>query len=354
MLRVRIAPTQTRLKGRVMPIQYPGKRAENADVQTIGIPRALLYYRYGALWRAFFEALGRTVVVSPASDRGTFEEGQAISVDEACLASKIYMGHVRALMEMDPAPDAIFVPSIGNIGRHEMFCTKFQSLPDLVANSLALYATEPRVLTCCIEELEQGLSEEDAYLGLAASLGASRKEAKAAWKAARHAQFEHDAKLARAQEELVASLAKTPVADRPLTILVAAHPYVAHDPFIGGPVEDALRGLGCTVLFADETDHERALKKSFEFSRTMPWLVNRELIGSTLLLHEHVDGIVVMSAFPCGPDSMTDDAINRCIKGKPILTLTIDAQSGTAGLETRVESFVDILTYQKRGGYLHE
>ena len=337
-----------------MPIVYPGDRAENADVRTVGIPRALLFYRYGAMWKAFFEALGRTVIVSSVSDRGVFEEGEAISVDEACLASKIYMGHVRALMAAPKAPDAIFVPSIGNIGRHEMFCTKFQSLPDLVENSLALYATAPRVLSCCIEELEQGLTEDDAYLGLAASLGASRKEAKAALKAARRAQAEHDSQLARAQEELVAHLAKLPAGDRPLTILVAAHPYVAHDPFIGGPVEDALRNLGCTVLFADETDHERSLKKSFEFSKTMPWLVNRELIGSTLLLHEHVDGIVVMSAFPCGPDSMTDDAINRCIKGKPILTLTIDAQSGTAGLETRVESFVDILTYQKRGGYLHE
>ncbi len=49
---------------------------------------------------------------------------------------------------------------------------------------------------------------------------------------------------------------------------------------------------------------------------------------------------------------MTDDAVMRCIKGTLILNLTIDAQSGTAGLETRVESFVDILRYQKQGGYV--
>ncbi len=58
---------------------------------------------------------------------------------------------------------------------------------------------------------------------------------------------------------------------------------------------------------------------------------------------------MLVSAFPCGPDSMTDDAIVRCIQGKPIFNLTIDAQSGTAGLETRVESFIDILRYQKKG-----
>ena len=28
-------------------------------------------------------------------------------------------------------------------------------------------------------------------------------------------------------------------------------------------------------------------------------------------------------------------------------------QSGTAGVETRVESFVDILRFQQKGGYVH-
>ena len=62
---------------------------------------------------------------------------------------------------------------------------------------------------------------------------------------------------------------------------------------------------------------------------------------------------MLISAFPCGPDSMTDDAISRCIHGRPLLTLTVDSQSGTAGVETRVESFVDILSYQRKGGYLN-
>ena len=39
---------------------------------------------------------------------------------------------------------------------------------------------------------------------------------------------------------------------------------------------------------------------------------------STKIIDRHrpyVDGIVLVSAFPCGPDSMTDDAIVRCIQG---------------------------------------
>lgn len=115
-----------------------------------------------------------------------------------------------------------------------------------------------------------------------------------------------------------------------------------------------MKNVGRVALYADHYDRERACRASDEFSDTMPWVVNRELIGAILSLYDQIDGIVLMSAFPCGPDSMTNDAIVRFIKGKPLLSITVDAQSGLAGLETRVESFVDILGYQRKGGYIHE
>lgn len=102
------------------------------NIHTVGIPRALLYYRYHVLWQTFFESLGCTVVVSNPSDRAMLERGEALSIDECCLASKLYMGHVESLLD---SCDALFVPSIDNLGLHKGFCTKFQALPDLVANT---------------------------------------------------------------------------------------------------------------------------------------------------------------------------------------------------------------------------
>lgn len=332
-----------------MPLDF-GQRADLADIKRVGIPRALLYYRYGIAWRTFFEQLGREVVLDTPSDRGTLEVGDHLSVDECCLASKLYLGHVAALI--DAGVDAVFSPSLMSYGRFETFCTKFQALPDLVANAFAVAGRDVRVISLRIDE-PAGATERDAFEELGQRMGASRKEARRAYKAAQAAQRAYDESMAREQEKLLKNLAKLPAAERPLTILVAAHPYVSHDPFVGGVVEDALREQGACVLFADETDRARSLKRSYDFTRSLPWIVNRELIGSILMLHDQIDGIVLMSAYPCGPDSMADDAIERCIKGKPILTLTVDAQGGTAGVETRVESFVDILSYQKKGGYLH-
>lgn len=325
------------------------KQNDYADVRSVGIPRALLYHRYGTLWEAFFHELGREVVLSRETDRALVDEGSALSVDECCLASKAYLGHAASLVG---ACDALFVPSMGNMGHHLGFCTKFQALPDLVENTLR--DRNVRVASCLVDMTEEHMPMREAFLDLASRFGANPREAKRAWKTAFHEQERADRAAAGAQERLLASLGSLQGSERPLAILLVAHPYLAHDPYLGGSVTDPLERMGATVLYADEADRERALKASFDFSATMPWVVNRELIGAIMLLHEHIDGIVLVSAFPCGPDSMTDDAIMRCIQGKPILNLTIDAQSGTAGLETRIESFVDILRYQKKGGYVHD
>ena len=329
-------------------------RAAADGPRRIGMPRALLHYRYGTLWTTFFEALGCDVVLSDPTDRSTVARGDALSNDECCLASKIYLGHVASLVNSGEC-DAVFVPSIANVGRRRGFCTKFQALPDLVANTFADQRIE--VLSCLVNEVDEHKSMKDALIELATQRYTGPREAKRAWKAAARAQeqAERAATLrqtrALSQLEAARAAARRPE-DAPLAILLAAHPYLAHDAFMGGALTDLLESMNAVVLFADEADRERSLQASFDFSDTLPRIVNREIIGAITQLHHRVDGIVLVSAFPCGPDSMTDDAIVRCIQGKPVLNLTIDAQSGTAGLETRVESFIDILRYQKKGGYV--
>lgn len=348
-----------------------------ADVKTIGIPRGLLYYRYATLWCTFFEELGRRVVVSSPTDRAILEAGDRRSVDECCLASKIYMGHVEALLQDDEV-DAIFIPSVDNLGHNDSFCTKFQALPDLVSNTFATGTSNPtdaftvqpvmarvggesapskkplRILSAEIDVEDTKISESEAFLSLGQQLGATKKQAKAAYKAAVKAQTKEDKIMGAALKDALETINKLPADEQPLKILLVAHPYVLHDAYIGDPIKEMLEECGAVALCADQYDREKARRVSDEFSDTLPWAVNRELIGAILSLYDQIDGIVLMSAFPCGPDSMTNDAIVRFIKGKPILSLTVDAQSGLAGLETRVESFVDILGYQRKGGYIHE
>ncbi|WP_241157044.1 acyl-CoA dehydratase activase-related protein [Adlercreutzia sp. ZJ304] len=329
------------------------------EVRVIGIPRGLLFYKYGVMWQTFFEELGFKVVLSPKTDRAVFEAGEAASVDEVCLASKVYMGHVVALLEGGEC-DAIFVPSYNSGDVRAGFCTKYQSLPDLV--EATFHERAAKFITMRVQKANDHKSARLDFIELAHRLNASPKQALRAYKQAMRAQEAANSSRVSSQQETLRLLTKyrkvaasdpTGTEQAPLVILLVAHPYIAHDPYIAGDIVAAIEGMGATVIFADETDHATAFKRSFDFSDTLPWMINRELVGAILQTYDKIDGIVLLSAFPCGPDSMFDDAVMRNMHGVPILNLMIDAQSGSAGMETRIESFIDILRFQGKGRYLN-
>ncbi len=329
------------------------------DIKTIGIPRALLWYKYGRHWQTFFELLGFTVLVSDVSDKAIFDEGERRSSDEVCLASKMYLGHVAQLIGKC---DAIFVPNHDSCDVRAGFCTKYQSLPDMVA---ATFRDDyVRILTIHIERAMDQKRTRRAYVDFAIhELGATPKAALSAYRKSTAFLRAYERRVANHQEEtfkLLATYKKLLEKDKsgsesaPLTILLVGHPYVTHDDYISGDIKDAIEAMGAVLIYADESDHSSCFKRSFEFSDTLPWIINRELVGSILNNLSRIDGIVLLSAFPCGPDSMFDDAVMRKINDVPVLNLMIDSQSGSAGVQTRIESFIDILHFQGKGSYLAE
>ncbi|MBO5568121.1 MAG: hypothetical protein J6A79_04205 [Clostridia bacterium] len=300
---------------------------------TVGIPRALLYHRYGTLWQVFFEELGTATILSPPSSREILERGSAIAIDETCLSNKLYMGHVEALIG---TCDEIFIPRYSNLGRCEGFCTRFEGLYDQARNIFR--DTSQRFLSCNIDALHHQ-NEEKAFEELGKTLGFSGKEARHAYSAALKADEKQRRERTRKHSDLW---------DRDsLKILVAGHSYILSDAYIGKPVLDTLEHMGVTVICADQADRNAALAESEKFSPTCRWIMNRELMGSVLLSKGRADGIILLSAFPCGPDSMTNELLTRRLTGIPVLNLVLDAQTGTAGMETRLESFIDIIRFKE-------
>ena len=300
----------------------------------VGIPKALLYYRYHVMWDAFFREIGVETVVSPDTDRAILDAGSAKAVDEMCLSAKIFLGHVDRLIGWC---DYILIPRIVNYGRRHEMCSTFAGMYDIARN--VYRRTDQKFLTLNIDEME-GHGEEEAYREMAAALGVPDKLAKKAYKAAVKAD-NADWKARIKEQEALAHKAGT-------RVLVAGHSYVLEDPYFGEPVIRSLQNLGVTVLRADITERSSAVKRAEKFSPTMKWEYSREIIGG-LLDSREADGIVFVSAFPCGPDSMVTEMFLRKNHDLPALNLTLDAQSGTAGLETRLESFTDILNRRKAG-----
>jgi len=302
---------------------------------TIGIPRGLLYYRYGELWQTFLRELGCPILVSPETNRRIVEEGIRHSIDESCLPSKIYLGHVAWLLGRC---DCILVPRVAGIARENDVCVKFYAMYDIARNTFP----DVRFLECNID-ICSGQDEKTAFLRLGNALGMSRLRALYAYQAGKSAQEAADAQKRRLQKEALEGTDAQ-------KILLVSHPYNSRDAWIGEPVARLVSRLGGVCLYADAEDPLMCRKYSEEYSRSLSWLFNRELIGAIRLLEGKIDGMILLTAFPCGPDSLVNELVIRRCKSVPILELILDELQGEAGLETRLESFMDILQDRRNAG----
>lgn len=301
-------------------------------IKKIGLPRGMGYPRYHVLWETFFDALGIATVTSPPTNLQTLQNGEKRAVSEMCLALKIYLGHVAALVGQC---DAVLVPRIRDFGVLRVMCTNFESLPDVV--SAVFYDTSLSVLSYNVYNIDEPHPTDEAHamVAMAKSLGFSARMAKKAYKLARRAQDLVNEQSVKDAEALYKK--------EGIKLALVGHSYVIEDAYFGQPVVSYLKKAGVTVIRSDAVFRPQALKAAAKVSPTLKWELSRELIGSLSMHMDQIDGAVLLSVYPCALDSMVNEMILRKNPGLPILQLTLDAQSGTAGIETRLESFVDIL-----------
>ncbi|WIV11631.1 acyl-CoA dehydratase activase-related protein [Proteiniborus sp. MB09-C3] len=299
----------------------------------IGIPRALLYYKYSYLWETFFEELGIEYIVSPDTNKEIINKGMTYAIDEACLSSKIYLGHVEWLIDKC---DYILVPRVSNYGSAGTVCTKFQAIYDIVKNTFR--DRNINILYYNID-VKSADFEVRAFLKMGKVLNKRKSQCMRAYLIAKQAEKTAKIMDEKYQEQLLN--------ENKIKILLIAHHYNINDKYIGAPIIDYIRDTGAVPIIGDIANKKEAIEKSYEITETLPWEYNKELIGSIAMYKDRVDGIILISSFNCGPDSLVNEIIIRRVKDKPILNLIVDGQEGSAGMETRLESFLDIIKFKK-------
>jgi len=301
----------------------------------IGIPRALQYYFYEDLWLNFFKNIGVETIVSPATNKQIAKNGVSNSIDEACFSSKIFIGHVEYLLDKC---DMIFVPRIENSGVREEYCTRIFGLYDLVRNTFP----EAKLLNAEVNYLYRK-KEPGAFVKIGEALGKNAEESLEAYQnALLIAESIKEAKIVK-QDELLSSDG--------IKVLIFSHAYNTYDACIGKEITDFFATNGIKVAHADLINEKEAQALTKEsYGKRVYWKVSAQLIGGIEKYRHQVDGIVLVSTFPCGPDSIFNELLIRMIKDKPILSLVIDEQDASAGIQTRLESFTDIIMAKRFAG----
>lgn len=323
---------------------------------TVGIPRALFYYYYFPLWHSFLTSLGAEVEVSPPTNKGILEQGVKGAVDEACLPIKVHYGHILALKDKC---DLMWVPRLVSIEPKAYICPKFMGLPDMLRSS---FTNLPPFIDTNIN-LRQGNDKVvDAVLEVGHYFTHNRRQIMNAWEKSKRTyrcyldMLQEGASPGRAIELLCGvpdrrGRAESENVPRRWKIGLVGHGYNIYDEYISMDLIGRLKRLGVEVITADHIPQNIIETEASKLPKRLFWSLGKRLIGATfhLLSREDIHGIIHVASFGCGPDSLVGDLVERFshrAQKVPFMYLTLDEQTGEAGIQTRVEAFTDMLAWR--------
>ncbi|OPX89229.1 MAG: hypothetical protein A4E53_01593 [Pelotomaculum sp. PtaB.Bin104] len=319
----------------------------------VGIPNALLYYVYYPLWQAFFNEIGVQVVTSGKTTKEILNNGVREALADACVPIKLFFGHVMGLKDR---VDYLFVPRVVCINRKTIYCPKFLGLPDMIKHSVTGL---PPVIDVRMDTRQGRFAMLKAYMEIGDIFGASKYSSSHAYRKARGALNRYNKLLRQGWNPPEAisllhrpgSLPKPPAAS--LKFAVIGYPYNIYDSFISVNLLDKLRRLGVTTITAENISPlSLACQKNCGLPKRLFWTFSDRALKAAHLLFKkgHIDGLLHLTAFGCGPDSLLNKFIELEAKKHrdiPFMTLMIDEHTGEAGMATRLEAFVDMVRRRK-------
>jgi len=148
---------------------------------------------------------------------------------------------------------------------------------------------------------------------------------------------------------------------RPLRIGIIGEIYVLLEPFMNQDIEKTLGEMGAitnrsiyltnyttTAVLAHGTEDIR--QAAHPYLNQFLGGHGQNSIGETILYAKSgFDGVVQLAPFTCIPEIVAKSILPRVSRdfNIPVLSLTIDEQTGRAGVETRLEAFTDLLRQRR-------
>jgi predicted nucleotide-binding protein (sugar kinase/HSP70/actin superfamily) len=326
----------------------------------LGFPRALFFYDHYPFWFGFFQTLGIQLVLSPPTCKRILEEGLKKANDGVCLPLKLLAGHIAAFRQIEV--DAIFLPRMVSVEAGTYLCPKMLGVPESVA---ALVPSGLPVLSATVNWRDGRGAAEKALLDLGRRLGKPKKAVREAWEAGmacERAVRERQRQAAGAAEYFVwlgqedkrpEDRARLPalIGAKPLRIALLGHSYLIHDAYANLQVWEKLSAKA-EVRVAENVSGAEIEQAVAGMHKKIFWSHGKRIFGAgrSFIDEEEIDGLIYLSCFGCGTDSMVQDMLARAAreKRKPYMMITLDEHSGEAGLATRLEAFIDMLERRKR------
>ena len=321
---------------------YEPLKAEDAKRGTIGIPRVLNMYENYPFWFTFFNTLGFSVVLSPASTRKIYELGiESIPSESECYPAKLAHGHVQWLINQ--GVQNIFYPSIPyernefEEANNHYNCPIVTSYPENIKNNIdAIVQGEvnfihPFLSLQSEETIRYRLKEElcERFDISGAEIGTAVHGAWEELKACRE-------DMRRKGEETIKFLKET--GNR--GIVLAGRPYHI-DPEVNHGIPELINSYNIAVLTEDSISHLNPVERPLNVMDQ--WMYHSRLYAAANYV-KTVDNLdlIQLNSFGCGLDAVTTDQVAEILTNsdKIYTSLKIDEVNNLGAARIRVRSLL--------------
>ena len=290
----------------------------------VGVPQGLLHFQYGVVLERFLSELGAEVVLSGETSRNILDVGS--SLDEMCLPSKVFFGHACSLRDK---VDYLFLPRLVSISRGQYTCPKIIGMPDVLRNNGGKL---PPIIDVNVDMRQKPRQLYQAVTDVGQLLGRGVAASLYAWFKAWHYREQ----------------TKPMVQDGRLRIAVIGHPYIIYDRQVSLGTLEKLDKLGIQVITPEMVDAGEIDRAAAKLKKKIFWSNSHTVAGAAMSLMDggqHVEGIIFITCFACGPDALVGELIRQhaCQCNIPYMQLSLDEHTAEAGVVTRLEAFTDMV-----------
>ncbi len=311
-----------------------------AAAPTVGLTRSFLVNTLHPLYRTFFEELGFSVVLPETPAAAGLQKIQSAF----CYPAELAHGFMQALI--DRRPDFIFLPALsrlplefktsGQVVRDQCSCVIMGGEPYYLRSAFAIPETT-RLLTPVLD-FKAGLeSQEEVFVQVAAEAGAAdAARARQAYAKAVERQREFLAARRQIGRQALTRLEADP---EQTGIVLFGRSYNAFSAVANLGIPDKFASRGFTIIPFDTLPFQDE-----PLDQAMNWASGEELLRAAKFIRRHPQLFgAYITNFSCGPDSFLIGYFREIMETKPSLTLELDSHSADAGIDTRIEAFLDIV-----------
>ncbi|HPQ45156.1 MAG TPA: acyl-CoA dehydratase activase, partial [Syntrophales bacterium] len=325
------------------PVNTSPINGRSEDRKTVGMNRSFMVHTYFPLFSTFFTEAGFKIAIPDSPDPRGIEKMEAAF----CFPGELSHGFFSSLLDAPTPVDFLFLPhfkAVPDSGGefHSQLCPIAQAEPYYLKTTFAdeLEAIQKRGtrIVSPVLDMTRGMHHvEDALYKTAVIMGVPKAKIKTAITKALLAQMDAFETLKYMGRQFVDDLEADP---RKIGIVIFGRPYnsFAKEANKGIPAKFASRGYPVAPFDCLSFEGERGKAGLF-------WGIAQKIYKGAEMVKKHPRLFpVFITNFSCGPDSFLVSYFRDLMGRKPSLTLELDSHTADAGLETRIEAYLDIVS----------